>query len=436
VTNETWKALQVSSLPQNWENPSFDDSSWPAAIREAKAGEGIWGQVSELNGWSDFGYTAPYLSHIYLPVAHVSEIHDVAGNILGTANLPGDKNAVITVMPPAKGSYDDASMVVDFGEEIAGRVQITGLTDGTISVGTGESFEETTQSPWKGQNIVNLTPGTASYTRYSAFRYAKLTFVKSDHSGPIRFKVDVDHKYYPVQYKGSFSCSDPLITQLWYTGAYTTHLCMQEDIWDAPKRDRQRWIGDLHVSGEVINDVFADKFLMEQTMQRLRDDANNSHVNGIPGYSCAWICTLADFHRHIGDYDFLKKQHDPLISLLEYMKGDLDDRGLFADKSKAWPFVDWSPGFSDNTPEALAATQFFYIKSAHEAAFLLQEMGDTENAHKYADWGDKISAQSRDIDLWRSPPGKRNGRLFRNFRFGSGRCNLQPCAKPRQLSMG
>jgi hypothetical protein len=269
------------------------------------------------------------------------------------------------------------------------------LTAGAISVGTGESFEEATQSPWKGSHILHLTPGTASYTPYSAFRYAKLTFVKSDYSGPIRFKVDVDHKYYPVQYKGSFSCSDPLITQLWYTGAYTTHLCMQEDIWDAPKRDRARWIGDLHVSGEVIDDVFADKFLMEQTMQRLRDDANNSHVNVIPGYSCAWVCTLADFHRHIGDYEFLKKQHDSLISLLEYMKGELDDRGLFVDKSKAWPFVDWSPGFSDNTPEALAATQFFYIKSAHEAAFLLQEMGDTENAHKYAACNSRIFRSSQ-----------------------------------------
>ena len=77
---------------------------------------------------------------------------------------------------------------------------------------------------------------------------------------------------------------------------------MQEDIWDAPKRDRARWVGDLHVSGEVINNVFADKFLMEQTLTRLRDDAGNGHVNGIPGYSCAWICALADFHRHLGDY--------------------------------------------------------------------------------------------------------------------------------------
>ena len=73
-------------------------------------------------------------------------------------------------------------------------------------------------------------------------------------------RVAVDHKYYPVEYKGSFACSDDLLTRIWYMGAYTAHLCMQEDIWDAPKRDRARWMGDLHVSGAVINLAFADRF--------------------------------------------------------------------------------------------------------------------------------------------------------------------------------
>ena len=41
------------------------------------------------------------------------------------------------------------------------------------------------------------------------------------------------------------------------------------DIWDAPKRDRGRWMGDLDVSGRTIEDVFDDHFLMEETLDRL-----------------------------------------------------------------------------------------------------------------------------------------------------------------------
>ena len=78
-----------------------------------------------------------------------------------------------------------------------------------------------------------------------------------------------------------------LLNRIWETGAYTMHLCMQDDIWDAVKRDRGRWIGDLDVGGRVINSVFADHFLVEDTMNRLIGESPvTEQVNTIPGYSC------------------------------------------------------------------------------------------------------------------------------------------------------
>ena len=64
--------------------------------------------------------------------------------------------------------------------------------------------------------------------------------------------------YYPVQYAGSFESSDPLLNRIWETGAYTAHLCMQDGLWDAPKRDRGRWAGDIDVEGRVISTAFGD----------------------------------------------------------------------------------------------------------------------------------------------------------------------------------
>src|SRR5579875_3683590 len=86
--------------------------------------------------------------------------------------------------------------------------------------------------------------------------------------------------------------SDPLLNRIWELGAYTSHLCMQDDIWDAPKRDRARWMGDLDVSGHVIDAVFADHFLMQETMNALIHDAGqpvDRDVNHIPGYSAFWV---------------------------------------------------------------------------------------------------------------------------------------------------
>jgi alpha-L-rhamnosidase len=405
LTDASWRVATGATPPADWSAVDFDAGAWKPATTLAPLGGGVWANVGGLQGWPGYELMGePYLAHITLPFASVVDSHPGAGVFADADKLAGHSDAVLTVTPPPAGATDISSLLLDFGKEIAGRVKIEPLTDGAIVVATGESDDEALTAPWGGPHPLTLITGNAAYTPYSAFRYVRLTFPAGTTTTPIRLRVSCDHKYYPVQYQGSFDCSDPLLTKLWYTGAYTAHLCMQEDIWDAPKRDRARWIGDMHVSGEVINNIFADKFLMEQTMTRLRDDVQggkpdtelpNNHVNTIPGYSCAWICTLADFHRHLGDDAYLNKQHDRLISLLEYMRGELDDRGLFANKLGKWPFVDWSPEFNGDHPMARATTHLFYVKAAREAAFLLREMNDKPSADKYDAWADTMTAAAR-----------------------------------------
>lgn len=399
-TDARWKVSADVPL-EGWDSAGFDDSTWRSASVEAELTGGPWGAAGGLSGWPGYEDGVPYLAHMSLKPILV-EMLTGQGALSGLATLVNKGGVSLKVRPATPGAANPPSLLMDFGQEVAGRIQISGPDGAQVQVATGESREECLKSAWGGPHLLNCDVAGKANSPYSAFRYVKLSFFGTQ---PYTLTgVSLDHKYYPVQYQGSFDCSDPLLTKLWYTGAYTAHLCMQEDIWDAPKRDRARWIGDLHVSGRVIDTVFADKFLMEQTMQRLRDDAQGglpptelprAHVNGIPGYSCAWICTLADFQRHLGDDAYLHKQHDLLVSLLSYMAGELDDRNLFANKRGAWPYVDWSPGFDADSPSARAATQMFYVQAAHDAVFLLNEMGDTANAAKYAAWADTLTQAAR-----------------------------------------
>jgi len=403
-TGKDWKVSAKASAGDSWTKADFDDAEWSAATVEARIDGGVWGDNGGVQGWPGYDTSAPYMAHVTLPVVKVMDIHRGGGTIAGAESLAGKLDGAVTVT--TAGSATEApSFVLDFGRELAGRVTIDALTDGEVSVGTGESYEEATKSPWHGEHKVVLATGKPGVTPYSAFRYAKVSFPASA-AGPrtIKLRIAFDHKYYPVQYLGSFDCSDDRLTRIWYTGAYTAHLCMQEDIWDAPKRDRARWIGDLHVSGNVIDTVFADKFLMEQTLDRLRADAQrgkpdteppSDEINDIPGYSAAYICTLADFHRHVGDYAYLNRHHEELLSLLDYMRGNFDDRGVFVNKHGKWPFTDWSPGFESDTPQARASTHLFITKAVKEALFLLREMDDSANAAKYDQWLTQLNAAGR-----------------------------------------
>lgn len=393
LSDAGWR-VSTGDPGQGWMETSFDDSSWPKATVEEAIDEGPWS--GQLTGWPAPLSNAPwYLAHQKLPAKMVSlgiepaDWKDVADNE--------------TLLAPKLAAPWKA--VFDFGKELTGRVAISSDEPVDVTVGTGESAEEAVNKPWKSIDL-KLSP-KPQFTPYTALRYAAVSFPAGATSAQVH--IWFDHLYYPVAYLGSFDCSDPLLTKIWYTGAYTAHNCMQDDIWDAPKRDRARWMGDLHVSGEVINDAFLDKFLMEQTMDRLRKDAQGGrpatelpagNVNGIPGYSCAWICGLADFERHVGDFEYLKSQQQALITMVEFMKTEIGDDGVFANKHGQWPFVDWAPEFNGDSPQARAATHLFLVRAARDAAFLFAQFGDSFRAQMATDWAQHLTeaAQAHLVD--------------------------------------
>ena len=198
---------------------------------------------------------------------------------------------------------------------------------------------------------------------------------------------------------------------------------MQDYVWDAPKRDRSPWMGDTHVSGRVIDTVFADRFLMHYTMDHLIAAAGNpvhDDVNTFPGYSAFWVMGEADYYRHLGDAAYLRSIHDRLVQLLPFMETELDDGSLFANPRKAWGFVDWSPDFNEDTPESRRAIHLEFTKAFSEGAWMLREAGDIGARRPVSEAGRRdegcclsVPAGRGDWDVWKSPPDQRHGHFFR-----------------------
>ncbi len=422
VTNGSWRVANHVPSGTAWTHAHFNDSVWTHATIEAPYGAGAWG-----TGVSPWPTQNSYLVHLYFQPQHVQMLHgkasfkglsavaatltpadiaEIRPDYAGRSLLAPSHAVHLVVTPSASNTHPE--LLISFGQEVAGRIQVRG-TGGTVLIGTGESRGEALHGPWGGVHTLNLRAGKTQSTPYSAFRYATVSF-----KGPGKIKLNrlrLDFKYYPVTYRGTFACSDPLLTRIWYTGAYTAHLCMQEQIWDAPKRDRAMWMGDLQVSGQVINNVFLDRFLMELTMRDLREEAQGGrpatelptdYVNNIPGYSNAWICGLADFYKHTGALGYIRSQHQLLLSMLRYMKQGFNRKNIFVNKHKEWCFVDWAPELNGNwnkpgisSPQALAATDLYTCWAVRRAVFLLNAIGDTANAAKYAHWDQQLIHAAR-----------------------------------------
>ena len=378
MSGPEWKS--ILQAPAGWEQPAFEDRAWPQVQSLGGIEDDIaffqWSGDAGLYDWPGYDGISPFLARYSLPATAVTRVFEGRSSF---ANLPAltarsplaDKALEFSVSLAAKNveEQEAPSLMLDFGREVVGRVEFLSDSDAPAQVviqhGESES-EAASNGQYLGVNLLYIPAHGEARGPKTAFRYAKLRFVSGD--APVRFRaIRLDGIYYPVKYQGSFESSDPLLNRIWTVGAYTAHLCMQDDIWDAPKRDRGRWMGDLDVSGKVIDKVFADRFLMESTLNNLiGPEPVNQHVNGIAGYSAFFMTGEAEYYRHMGSHEHLAAIHQRLIQLQRFMDAELDDRNLYINKTKSWPFVDWSPDLYGDTPEARRGTELeFYLSLIH-----------------------------------------------------------------------
>jgi hypothetical protein len=397
MSDKQWKSS--ANAADGWEKAGFDDAGWKAVQSIGGIESSIelyqWNADAGLYNWPGYDGISGFLAHTPIPAGGILAQYAGRGSFDHLDSLIGGAGEIEVRLPAGRLTDEDApSVVLDFGRELTGRVELVSDSDApaTVTVQMGESESEVMKVPYLGTNLLTIPARGTGHGPKTAFRYAKIRFVAG---GPeVRFKaIRVDDIYYPVKYEGSFESSDPLLNRIWEMGAYTAHLCMQDGVWDASKRDRGRWMGDTDVSGRVIEDVFGERPLMEDTLDRLIGPAPvDQHVNGIPGYSSFWFTEMADYYRHTGDKAFLQREHARMVELLSLVDKEFDARGIYANKSNVWLYVDWSPELNGDTPETRRATTLEFVRAYREAAWMLHELGDTANAEKYQARAEAIEA--------------------------------------------
>ncbi|MGO8733508.1 MAG: alpha-L-rhamnosidase C-terminal domain-containing protein [Terriglobia bacterium] len=424
VTDATWKC--DFHFQTGWEQPGFDDRAWPETISLGR----IEGTTDLFHGnedagmyrWPGYDGISPFLAHAFLRAQELvygsegmGKFRNISALLRSGTSLParrpptpprkkavkdGEKmppspnEAVVFLparrLPPSEYPY----LVLGFGKECPGRIRVISASPAPmhLEVQYGESIEEALSNPYLGATEIDVPPHGTAYGPKSAFAYVVIRFLGG--SSPLRFKaIDVDYVYYPVRQLGSFESSDPVVNTIWQVGAYTAHLCMQDAIWDGPKRDRVCLAGGLDVSARVISTVFGDRFLIEKSLKGLIDDAGNpvkNDVNGIPGFSALWVLCEADYFRHTGDLSQLRSVHESLRGLMEYMATQIDDKGLFTNSNKRSTFVDWSPDLDVDSAESRRVTVMECLQAFSEGAWLMEQVGNPTAADRFQRIAEKL----------------------------------------------
>ena len=278
------------------------------------------------------------------------------------------------------------SVLLDFGKEIQGGIQITRAMYGShdpvrFRLVLGESVSEALSDVTeKGSTATNdhavrdfeiSVPwlGAAEYGN-SGFRFARLDYLGDDEQTAL-VAVRAISKYRDIPYLGSFHCSDKRLDDIWQTGAYTVHLNMQEYLWDGIKRDRLVWIGDMHPEVMTVGTVFGNHEVVRKSLDYVRDGTPEGWMNGICSYSLWWIIIHHHLYQWYGDMDYLKEQKAYLVRLLEnVMKNVEGSKEAYADGR----FIDWP---SNDKPDVIhAGLQALTVRALEAGSEMCGWLGD------------------------------------------------------------
>ncbi|MFY7953317.1 MAG: alpha-L-rhamnosidase, partial [Armatimonadaceae bacterium] len=275
-----------------------------------------------------------------------------------------------------------ASLLIDFGRELHGGIRIdvpTTEPKGTPSVRVrfGESVSEALGTPdqdhavhehdtrlaWMGRTEVGET----------GFRFVHLENTDPAISIQIRV-IQAVHVVRPDVRRGTFTCSDRRLNQIWNTGADTVHLCMQDHVWDGIKRDRLVWIGDLHPEAMVIATVFGDHSIVPESLDFVRDQTPlPGWMNGISSYSLWWILIHADWLERFGNIDHVRSQEPYLRGLLGQLRSCIGSDG--SENLDGHRFLEWPTARDGSAIDA--GLQALTVLAVDRGAFLLDALGDS-----------------------------------------------------------
>ncbi|MFV0418387.1 MAG: alpha-L-rhamnosidase C-terminal domain-containing protein [Dysgonomonas sp.] len=200
----------------------------------------------------------------------------------------------------------------------------------------------------------------------------------------------------PTNYEGNFSCSDTLLTRIWYTGAYTVKLNLLKDHFGAilmERSDRHSWTGDAHTSQAASMVAFGNYDFVKENLLY-----TSTQYNGIASYSLYWVLSLIDYYNYTGDKDLLN-------NLLENACKKLDIAYEHYDKNPSRVFYGWDErlgaGFENpDNNETQIAYKMLSIRAWNEFSKTMTYAGHSDLANKYESYAKEKVTELRKNSNW------------------------------------
>jgi hypothetical protein len=314
--------------------------------------------------------------------SNAQPIYADAWALENVAEKPSAFKLPVREMKAVKMTRNGNSLLVDFGKETFGFVQIKGLkAKGRLSLYYGESREEALSvdscETFDHFSISNTKAEDFIVNHSRALRFVNIHFEDSADFE----EVSMLYEYLPVTKRGAFRSSDAELNKIWDVAAYTLELNTREFFLDGIKRDRWIWSGDANQSYLMNYYLYFDNPTVKRTIWAVRGaDPVQAHLNTIVDYSYYWFLSIYDYYQYSGDTAFLKQVYPRMQTLMDYCLNRWNQNGMVEGLPGDWVFLDWAPISKEGE---LSALQLLAARSLEAMALCASVMKDDQKAGMY-----------------------------------------------------
>jgi len=207
----------------------------------------------------------------------------------------------------------------------------------------------------------------------------------------------------PTNYLGSFSCSDPKLTRIWYSAAYGVRAALCRDYFGSillDRGDRMSWTGDAHPAQAAALVAFANYDFIKQNLTN-----TSTQDNGIRSYSLYWVLSLLDYYSYTGDTSTVQSFLANACKKLDLAYQDFG-------KHPGLGFYGWDErlgaGFEIWFRPAIEpqnAYKMLCIRAWHEFAQAMGKLGRLDLCDRYEGYARTKMAELTRVPSWSSPFG-------------------------------
>lgn len=389
-----------AAYPWGWEEPGYDDQSWPAAVVVQRATP-QWGEnYGEAIGWTLVPRTIPAMEERPERLARVARASGVATD---DRLLTGEQPLTVPPHTQATLLLDQSHLTTAYPE-----IEVSNGRGATIRLTYAEALfdcdgrkgnrNEIDGKEIRGQQDL-FRPDGGAHRRFRplwwrTYRYLQLD-VETQAEPLVLHDVRGIFTAYPFEERASFAASDTTLPVIWKTGWRTARLCAGETYFDCPYYEQLQYAGDTRIQALISLYVSGDDRLARQAIRafdqsRHPDGLTQSRYPSrdpqyIPPYSLIWISMIHDFWMHRDDPAFAGSWFTGIRGVLDWYEARRDTSGLIG-PTPWWNFVDWSfprgvPPGADEGGSTIIALQYVY--ALRHAAELADAFGRREEAERY-----------------------------------------------------